>query len=535
MPTILCRKLLRNIFVNPFTDCIMTTTIQSLVAEGNVERALQELQIFVQSNDHLRSHLRDVINLQNQFNQLQRKEQLNLLSNEQASILTARLNNAILGLTDKIENAEQPIAKVIPKAKARGMGKGVLYFLASTGALTILIVFLALTLGAEEELPVEPEIEDNVIPISDPDPVLLKMKSPEARVQDIMTKQRIIEQQAAKLFTRSEARNQKKHGEKIGKWFEYFDKNWNPVETAPNASYYRLIEYNNGIPIGMVRDYYLSGKPQWIGQLSDLLPDKQEGWCLWYTNEGEPFYLQHYFKGMPNGSKLTFPAANKLALLEEFDNGKLTGYHIFNQGLTKTVFTEVVDFNRKPYYLSEEDNWLVLHDDFRSTAGQWLQQNNDTAFIGYQDAMYLVDNKDENTFWTIFNNRQLNFPEYKDFRIEVNTFWYEGDTNKGFGLVWGGKDINNNNQLLITANGNYGIFERSGGKHFGNYIGSPIVQQKSSNRLKVEKQGDEVKFYLNDRLVQTQPFTNLHDQRLGFFVQGRQKIAFDDIKVFIKG
>ena len=66
---------------------------------------------------------------------------------------------------------------------------------------------------------------------------------------------------------------------------EYYNKDFRQVRKE-NAVYYRIISYDDSAnPVGVVHDYYLSGKMQWEGQLNK---EKQsEGHCIWYYENGQ--------------------------------------------------------------------------------------------------------------------------------------------------------------------------------------------------------------------------------------------------------
>jgi len=54
-------------------------------------------------------------------------------------------------------------------------------------------------------------------------------------------------------------------GRKTGKWTILFDENWNEIEDIGEATYYRLITYQEGKPKGKMGDYYRSGQIQMEG------------------------------------------------------------------------------------------------------------------------------------------------------------------------------------------------------------------------------------------------------------------------------
>src|SRR5690349_6498314 len=68
---------------------------------------------------------------------------------------------------------------------------------------------------------------------------------------------------------------------------EFYNEDWKQCDSAI-ASYYRVITYNEkGEPVGVVRDYFISGELQWEGQFSfldkyDGYNSKHHGECTWY-------------------------------------------------------------------------------------------------------------------------------------------------------------------------------------------------------------------------------------------------------------
>ena len=53
----------------------------------------------------------------------------------------------------------------------------------------------------------------------------------------------------------------------------YYDKEWQVTQSPAKAEYYRLITFDtNGKPLGIVKDYYITGELQWEGKM--LFVDK---------------------------------------------------------------------------------------------------------------------------------------------------------------------------------------------------------------------------------------------------------------------
>ena len=84
------------------------------------------------------------------------------------------------------------------------------------------------------------------------------------------------------------------NGKKEGKWTILFDENWNQLDNESNAHYYRIIEYHDGKPDGLVRDFYLSGNLQWEGNLRSENPDCIEGKSLLFYENGNIREMANY-------------------------------------------------------------------------------------------------------------------------------------------------------------------------------------------------------------------------------------------------
>ncbi|HYC85756.1 MAG TPA: CHAT domain-containing protein [Chryseosolibacter sp.] len=107
--------------------------------------------------------------------------------------------------------------------------------------------------------------------------------------------------------------NQLANGQRQGKWTLMFDKDWNEITEPSKAAYYRLIEYNQGKPTGIARDYFANGKLQWEGQLLGENPDVNSGTCIWYNEDGTKQREANYVNGKLEGKEILYFQGKKLA------------------------------------------------------------------------------------------------------------------------------------------------------------------------------------------------------------------------------
>lgn len=120
---------------------------------------------------------------------------------------------------------------------------------------------------------------------------------------------------------RDEAENKFKDSIKIGKWIEFKDSSWKACGPG-NASYYHLVIYENGIPVGVGRDFYMSdqlqneyiynnglknGAATWYyadGRLrgkATYKDDKLEGTTIWYYKNGNVMEEEIHVAGKQQG------------------------------------------------------------------------------------------------------------------------------------------------------------------------------------------------------------------------------------------
>ena len=82
-----------------------------------------------------------------------------------------------------------------------------------------------------------------------------------------------------------------------GQTIEYFDVEWEPC-SFEEAIFYREIYYDEeGNPIGKVRDWYISKKIQFEGELISVNPDTLQGLCTWHYESGQKYQEGFFDKG----------------------------------------------------------------------------------------------------------------------------------------------------------------------------------------------------------------------------------------------
>ncbi len=77
------------------------------------------------------------------------------------------------------------------------------------------------------------------------------------------------------------------NGLRQGEWAVWLNVNYQQVDNSDSVVIYRLINYENDKPIGVVKDFYRSGVLQWEGKLLEDRPhERLEGQAVWYREDG---------------------------------------------------------------------------------------------------------------------------------------------------------------------------------------------------------------------------------------------------------
>jgi len=73
----------------------------------------------------------------------------------------------------------------------------------------------------------------------------------------------------------------------MGDWLVYLDRDKEEVTKPEQANYVRRISYQQGVPTGLVRDYYWPANTlQWDGKLLKEHPATRQGTCITYDAAG---------------------------------------------------------------------------------------------------------------------------------------------------------------------------------------------------------------------------------------------------------
>jgi uncharacterized membrane protein len=154
------------------------------------------------------------------------------------------------------------------------------------------------------------------------------------------------------------ALNCSRQGVRNGDWLIYLDRDKEEVAKVEQASYVRHISYQQGVPVGLVRDYtYPANILQWDGKLLREHPAIAQGTCITYDEAGHKREQALYQNGKVVGGIQHWDAAGQeVAVVKKYRTVKVLepqqGYLVsyFNPGKSRTVIPVKLPANTVSWY-----------------------------------------------------------------------------------------------------------------------------------------------------------------------------------------
>jgi len=178
---------------------------------------------------------------------------------------------------------------------------------------------------------------------------------------------------------------------------------------------------------------------------------------------------------------------------------------------------------------TEEKPRQVVSDDFSGTPQRWFAGYQDGVSYRYQEGRYEIEaTGTEKSGVSLFPDR------YESFTMSVSATLLEGEPNRGFGLFF--QDVPNRSggfdqyRFLISEDGWFTVqrsFEDIP-RAIYNWAPSERIEPGQANRLKVKLVNGKLAFFVNDFVVYELGGVEVAPGKLGLYVAGGLKAAFDD-------
>lgn len=173
---------------------------------------------------------------------------------------------------------------------------------------------------------------------------------------------------------------------------------------------------------------------------------------------------------------------------------------------------------------------VLFQDDFSNNYNDWAEQDDGTVYLKVQYGLYYV--RDENSMRKTWKSIDIN--QYEDFRIEALIQKVDGLNNNSYGIFWGGDDNNNYYLFSVSGDGHFLHAAYSGGswEYIVNWTKSEAINKyNATNKLAVQKSGNQLQLFINDTYVTQAPFRSFYGDFVGFAAASKIKMAADNIVV----
>ena len=172
---------------------------------------------------------------------------------------------------------------------------------------------------------------------------------------------------------------------------------------------------------------------------------------------------------------------------------------------------------------------ILMNETFIINSGQWPQDSDKYVTTIVKDGKYTIDNKID----VIFYNKPVSINEDQDFSISISAVHKNGGVGYVYGMCFGYDDADNNYQFGITASGKFVVSRSDEGvfRDLISFVPSAAIKKEENavNILTIRQEENNWRFYINDQWVASSPKLDFFNKRAGFYVEGKQKIDFDDL------
>lgn len=322
---------------------------------------------------------------------------------------------------------------------------------------------------------------------------------------------------------------------------EYFDNEWNRC-AQKDASFYRLVTYGSpNKPIGIIKDYYISGELQSefyavYLDYNDEGKNFHEGEATWYFNNGQVEQKRYYINNRINGKNTFYYDNGQISRESNYDYGIFHGeykeWYKTGKPMVFALYEHGKLLNNKFIEYDELGSGaLVYNEIFTLNKEQWAVKSEDSeSSITPDYKVKLVVNKNVTTI----RGNYITLDQNSDYSIESVLQKKTGKGKEGYGIFFGFKDWGNYYQFLISEYGAYVIYGKLEGIEIKitEWTKSDVINTGNQrNLMKIMKLDDKFLFSINGKVVEKVDAKDLRGNNCGIIAYGTGEYALENILV----
>lgn len=184
------------------------------------------------------------------------------------------------------------------------------------------------------------------------------------------------------------------------------------------------------------------------------------------------------------------------------------------------------------YQVTVKAQTLIYHDSFNPGQTTWKDYDDVNSSGKLEGGKFLLTHKKD--FYS-YKGAVADIDNSRNYSVETTLTQVTGDTKYPIGLVFGANDEANLYYFGISADGNY-LLAQVQQNVFKSVIAWTAAKQirtgsNNPNKLRIEKNGDQLKLLINDEQVAQVPMVQPMGNGVGLIVNNLQTVAFDYLKV----
>ena len=182
-----------------------------------------------------------------------------------------------------------------------------------------------------------------------------------------------------------------------------------------------------------------------------------------------------------------------------------------------------------------QDKTAILTENFDNNNNMWAESSFEEGDFSIKDGFYEFEHKRPQGAWT--NAIAVDIPADENYEIITSIKTLKSIDIQSFGLVWGKGDNGSQYEFTINDDGEYSIEKQENNEEtsmtYQRWIVSSAIKQGSGavNELRIVRNGFELAFYINNSKVQVLRHKKFYGNKVGFKINGNQKIAIDFLRI----
>ena len=239
------------------------------------------------------------------------------------------------------------------------------------------------------------------------------------------------------------------------------------------------------------------------------------------------YYDYNKLKIIKKGSSMYYYINGTLVTTQSFKPffGKKLGILVYNKQKVAVDYFSVKQ--RSNTSVTKTVSKTILFEGFNNTNNNWPTPDTSDSYATIKNGDYIIHRKKTSGGYAPTISKYIDTK--RDFRITAQIKKVSGVNNNGFGIVFGRKNTDNQNQFFISSDGSYIINKSVNGKrtYIKQWTKSSHIKtgNGSYNYLKVQKKGSKVQFFINSKLVYTSYSTKFYGDRVGFIIYDKIKMS----------